>query len=84
MFNKSKKTAFSTVNVDELLINEGAEVNHEAEAAEPAPVIEKVTLKEIKEEQSSSELDEALEAINKLLSLSPEERKAISDSLLDN
>ena len=56
MFNKSNKTAFSTVNVEELLIKEGAEVNHEAEAvSEPAPVIEKVSLKEIKAEQESEE-----------------------------
>ena len=80
MFNKSKKTAFSTVNVDELLINEGAEVNHE-EPAEPAPVVEKVTLKEIKEEQSTEESEEVFDALNKFLDLTPEQREKIMKAL---
>ena len=81
MFNKSKKTAFSTVNVDELLISEGAEVNHEAEADEPAPVVEKVTLKEIREEKKAEDLSEIDEMVKEYLELTPEEKAALKKAL---
>ncbi|MBQ7917707.1 MAG: hypothetical protein IJ310_02690 [Clostridia bacterium] len=82
MFNKSNKTAFSTVNVDELLIKEGAEVNHEAEAVlEPAPVIEKVSLSEIKAEQESEEDAAVVDAIKSYLELTPEQKAALKKAL---
>ncbi|MBE5755372.1 MAG: hypothetical protein E7341_01655 [Clostridiales bacterium] len=82
MFNKSNKTAFSTVNVEELLIKEGAEVNHEAEAvSEPAPVIEKVSLNEIKAEQESEEDAAVVDAIKSYLELTPEQKAALKKAL---
>lgn len=86
MLNKSKN-AFSTVNVDELL---GKEPEAEQEAAEPAPVIEKVSLNEIKKEQVAAEEEQitkeeqaAIDAVLKYIALTDEQRKAVDDALFE-
>ena len=83
MFNKPKKTAFSTVNVDELLNNENNREmqNTEESITEPAPVIEKVSLKEIKEEQSSEDDAVVVDAIKDYLKLTPEQKEALKKAL---
>ena len=79
MFKKSKDTAFNMVNVDELL---GKEPEAE-ETAEPAPVIEKVSLSQINKEKDSEQVDNVLNILMEYLEL-PQEEKDIVDSNLFN
>lgn len=79
MFKKSKDTAFNMVNVDELLGI--AQTDEEVDA--PAPVIEKVSLNEIKEEKDAEEIEEVADAVKDYLALSPEERAEVRKILFN-
>lgn len=80
MFSKkTKDTAFNMVNVDELL---GITPTGE-ELEAPAPVIEKVSLNEIKEEKDAEEIEEVADAVKDYLALSPEERAEVRKILFN-
>ena len=80
MFSKkTKDTAFNMVNLDELLGIEPTEEELDA----PAPVIEKVSLNEIKEEKDAEEIEEVADAVKDYLALSPEERAEVRKILFN-
>ena len=80
MFSKkTKDTAFNMVNVDELLGITPTDEELEA----PAPVIEKVSLNEIKEEKDAEEIEEVADAVKDYLALSPEERAEVRKILFN-
>ena len=55
------------------------EVSDETE--QPAPVVEKVTLDEIKQEQQAGEVEEVAAIVKEYLELTPEEREAVRREL---
>ena len=64
------------ITENEALVNENSD-----ETEQPAPVVEKVTLDEIKQEQQAGEIEEVAEIVKEYLELTPEEREAVRREL---
>ena len=61
--------------------NEALLNNESSESEQPAPVVEKVSLEEIKDVQQAGEIEDVAEIVKEYLELTPEEREAVRREL---
>ena len=61
--------------------NEALLNNESSELEQPAPVVEKVSLDEIRDVQQAGEIEDVAEIVKEYLELTPEEREAVRREL---